>query len=480
HIASSTLSGNSAGNGGGGFGGVGGGGGGGGVFNSGTLHITSSTLSGNSAGNGGSGDGFGGSIGGVGGGGGGVFNSGTLHIASSTLSGNSAGNGGGGGGSGDAGVGGIGGAVLNAGSEDSTILASTIAGNTAGRLGGAIHMPDIDGSLTLTNTLVAENTADDDTGNCFVDDAGDLIDDGGNLDDATTCDFGASSLSDAAPGLDPAGLSDNGGPTQTIAITSSSDALDEELADPGCQDTDQRGISRPQGGVCDIGAYEFASNTLLVQTAGAGSAAVAAEGVVTSSPGDISCERTGGDDTQGICGDGFEDMIEVTLTATPTSPQTTARIEGACTAEEGASGEAVDCSYVTDTDDPHQQATATFTTLDCTITGSGSIKGTSGDDIICGSDGLDIIYCNGGDDVIIAGDGNDRIYGGAGNDQIFGGAGNDYIYGQDGEDALFGESGNDRLYGGDHDDSLNGGAGTDTCHGQSGNDERESCEAGSG
>ncbi|MEX0873317.1 MAG: choice-of-anchor Q domain-containing protein [Actinomycetota bacterium] len=117
---------------------------------------------------------------------------------------------------------------------------------------------------------------------------------------------------------------------------------------------------------------------------------------------------------------------------------------------------------------------------ECTITGSGSIKGTSGDDIICGSDGLDIIYGNGGDDVIIAGDGNDRIYGGAGNDQIFGGAGNDYIYGQDGEDALFGESGNDRLYGGDHDDSLNGGAGTDTCHGQSGNDERESCEAGSG
>jgi len=49
---------------------------------------------------------------------------------------------------------------------------------------------------------------------------------------------------------------DNGGPTKTVAIVAGSPALD--AADSSkCPPTDQRGVARPQGAGCDIGAFEL-------------------------------------------------------------------------------------------------------------------------------------------------------------------------------------------------------------------------------
>ncbi len=50
-------------------------------------------------------------------------------------------------------------------------------------------------------------------------------------------------------------LADNGGPTLTHALLPGSPALDAGN-DAACSATDQRGVSRPQGAHCDIGAYE--------------------------------------------------------------------------------------------------------------------------------------------------------------------------------------------------------------------------------
>lgn len=51
-------------------------------------------------------------------------------------------------------------------------------------------------------------------------------------------------------------LTDNGGPTDTQALLPGSPAID--AGDPDdCPDTDQRGVLRPQGGVCDIGPFEY-------------------------------------------------------------------------------------------------------------------------------------------------------------------------------------------------------------------------------
>jgi hypothetical protein len=51
-------------------------------------------------------------------------------------------------------------------------------------------------------------------------------------------------------------LVNNGGFTQTHALGAGSPAID--TADPeNCLDTDQRGVPRPQGDFCDMGAYEY-------------------------------------------------------------------------------------------------------------------------------------------------------------------------------------------------------------------------------
>lgn len=51
-------------------------------------------------------------------------------------------------------------------------------------------------------------------------------------------------------------LADNGGFTQTMAVVTGSSAIN--AGNNGtCAPTDQRGVNRPQGSSCDIGAYEF-------------------------------------------------------------------------------------------------------------------------------------------------------------------------------------------------------------------------------
>ena len=63
-------------------------------------------------------------------------------------------------------------------------------------------------------------------------------------------------------GTDPklAALADNGGPTFTRALMPGSPAVGAG-DDNGCPGTDQRGVARPQGASCDIGAYESAPPT---------------------------------------------------------------------------------------------------------------------------------------------------------------------------------------------------------------------------
>jgi hypothetical protein len=94
-----------------------------------------------------------------------------------------------------------------------------------------------------------------------------------------------------------------------------------------------------------------------------------------------------------------------------------------------------------------------------TITGSGQINGTMGDDVILGSDEADEIFALAGNDKVCAGGGDDRIGGGPGSDELDGGPGNDDIDGG---------PGNDTLLGGDGDDTMRCGADTDVADGGAG------------
>ena len=203
---------------------------GGGISNQGgTLFLTRSTVSGNTA----SDDG------------GGISNSsGSLTVTNSTVSGNTASSSGGG---------------INNSSGALSLTNSTVSGN-ASFAGGGVHNNFIfEGSITLRNTVIADNLSGGDCGQSQT-----LVSLGYNLDADGTCN-----LTEATdlPGTDPllGLLEDSGGPTETHALLPGSPAIDA-IPVSACTDgggsplaIDQRGVARPQGSACDIGAFEVSA-----------------------------------------------------------------------------------------------------------------------------------------------------------------------------------------------------------------------------
>ena len=155
---------------------------------------------------------------------------------------------------------GWGGGIDHRGGSNVVITNSTITNNRAIRGGGGLasgqnYAPVSDkialGTMTLRNTIVADNSSTAGTANCHVKDQ--LITSlGHNLATDDSCFLtAAGDLPRTDPLLSP--LADNGGPTQTQELTSQSPAIG---AATGCPDSDQRGLPRAHGGACDIGAYE--------------------------------------------------------------------------------------------------------------------------------------------------------------------------------------------------------------------------------
>ena len=253
---------------------------GGGVFNEGSISIIYSVFSGNSAEDGGGGifndvggvttvehTSFSGNVAVSGGaifnfreatvysssfsgnhadvGGGGIANFGKLSLVTNTFSDNSAAA--------------FGGAIGNGGIL--TISNSTFAGNQAALGGGLVNL----GSLEVKNTIVANNLAGGNCANAGVIDLegtsqsfeGTFAAFGNNLDTDGSCPGFTPVTPDV---LNLAPLADNGGSTPTHALLPGSLAIDAAFdctTDEGEPlTTDQRGVERPQGTNCDIGAYE--------------------------------------------------------------------------------------------------------------------------------------------------------------------------------------------------------------------------------
>ena len=143
------------------------------------------------------------------------------------------------------------------------IYSSTFANNSGGdaiRAYGAT-------AITLRNTLVA-NTAGQP--NCTTQNTATITDGSNNLQ------FGGSvaqSCGAGVPEQNPllAPLADNGGFSQTMALLAGSPAID---AGSACPATDQRGVARPIGPACDIGAHEGPPAPPIVVPGPGGGAAV--------------------------------------------------------------------------------------------------------------------------------------------------------------------------------------------------------------
>src|SRR5260370_991442 len=169
--------------------------------------------------------------------GGGLTNSGTVSITNSTFANDSASGGGG---------------LLNFGTVN--ISNSTFVYNSSGSSGGGLIN---NGPMSIGGSIVANNSAPG-GGNCAAGRGGVTSDQGYNLESGTDCGFTASTdQQNTDPRLNPNGLRNNRGPTQTIALEPESPAIDP-VPKNSCPPTDQRGISRPQGPTsCDIGAFEL-------------------------------------------------------------------------------------------------------------------------------------------------------------------------------------------------------------------------------
>jgi CSLREA domain-containing protein len=327
---------------------------GGGVLNSGVLTVVGSTVAGNASG-------FHG---------GGIETAGAasvLTLVNSTVSGNRA--------------------IVDGGGVDETdghvsVLSSTITANLADSdtngtgSGGGIGVFSPGAVFTTLNTLVAGNAdGGGETPDCFALATASLASAGQTLiGDPLGCRLtgGPGDISGVSAKLAP--LGDNGGPTPTNALRPGSAAID---GGAGCPDTDQRGLLRSLGDLCDIGAYEL----------------VRCHGEAVDQPG------TDGDDI-----------------LTGTSGRDVFLLLGGDDRAKGQGGDDVFCG------------------------GAGKDReiGGAGDDEIYGDTGKDTLSGGPGDDLLFGGGGGDKLKGGSGRDRLQGGRGRDSCDGGGGRDRASG------------------------------------------
>ncbi len=280
--SSGTASGGAGGEGDGGTGGQGGAGGGikadaGASFGH-ILDVTSTTITGNSTGagaNGGPGygapggrsQGTAGPNGGLGKGGNGgsagtgagvaVGASNYVALIGDTVVGNAtatvAGHGG-------TGVGGFGGNGTDFGTDG-----PSTPGQSGGRSGGGLWPSP--NAANLIGTIVSGNVPDQCAPEAVA---------GPTITNIAYPGGGCVGAADVDPKL--ASLGDHGGATPTFALPADSPAIDAFPAATGCPATDQRGVDRPAGAACDIGAYERSAPAV---TTGPATATTAGSATVT-------------------------------------------------------------------------------------------------------------------------------------------------------------------------------------------------------
>lgn len=297
-----------------------------------------------------------------------------------------------------------GGGIFNSLVSTTNVTNSTISGNRTNLAGGGVH----GGTTTFSNATVTSNVADSDangtgdgggvagtaltTKNSIIggnidsspspgvvspDCQGVLTSQGYNLiSNNSSCsgsvgpgDKIGSAAVPIAPGLAP--LADNGGPSFTHSLLASSPAHNAgSPAPPGgsgdaCAATDQRGVPRPQGGRCEIGAFEAAEcfNAVANRVGTPGNDVLRG----TSGP-DVFLGFEGNDRIKGLGGN-----------------------DRAC----GGKGK------------------------DTMVGGKGRdrLSGAGGADRIFGGDGGDLLRGGGGVDALIGGRGSDRCAGGSGKDR---------------------------------------------------------------
>ncbi|MEK7324904.1 MAG: choice-of-anchor Q domain-containing protein, partial [Chloroflexota bacterium] len=278
---------------------------------------------------------------------------------------------------------GDGGGVTIASGGTGALTNVTITNNTADSNaddtgnGGGIRLSSTVGVVTLKNTLIAGNVDNSPT-TLNPDCSGAMTSQGYNLlGNNTGCTFTPTTgdqVGTAGSPINPllGPLQNNGGQTSTHALLTGSPAINAG-ANAACPATDQRGVSRPQGAACDIGAYEFdgtASTPTATPTATATNTATA---TATNTP---TATRT---PTPTASATGNPPTATATATATPTPMATsrptntpTASNTATATATGGSGSNTITAQVSASSDDVNQDSTSLTTTSSTAWLGNAS------------------------------------------------------------------------------------------------------------
>jgi hypothetical protein len=393
--------------------------------------------------------------------------------------------------------------------EEVNFRSTTFSGNTAvGESGGAAIYDPTGATTWLKNTIIANSTGK----SCLGSNITSL---GNNLSDEAVDSCGLDAPGDLLvtnAGL--GGLANNGGPTKTHGLFASSPALDAASEDCPHPYRDQRGVNRPSGSACDIGAFEG-----VISSGGSigGAVTQCSDGIDNDGDGKIDFTGNGNPANKDPGCESPEDDTEApdptpTPSPTPTKSPTPTQSpspsptggkqchdgidndgDGKIDFHDDGSGDDF-CVAEIDDEEGSVHPRCGMPGVLCGTNGPDKLKGSNeiyggpGNDVCIGTPDPDIIFCGQGNDVIrgkkgsdflrstsgsdriVGGGGNDRIRGGGGDDFLRGGKGNDRERGGAGDDAVRGRSGNDRLVGGKGIDLVVGNAGDDYLRGSSGDD----------
>ena len=135
-----------------------------------------------------------------------------------------------------------------------TITNSTFTQNRANTAGALWNFA---GTTKVKNTIFNDSRGTNGSGSSLNCDGPAVISEGRNIVSDNSCVPNPSSVEDLL-GTDPkleAFINDNGSPTRSFMLLPDSPAIDYAL---DCPTTDQRGVVRPVGANCDVGAVEYA------------------------------------------------------------------------------------------------------------------------------------------------------------------------------------------------------------------------------
>jgi hypothetical protein len=415
-----------------------------------------------------------------------TFNS-TLTVTNSTFFGNSAsGNGGG---------------TRNYYAGTLALQNVTFAGNSASAGGNSISVQEA--TTTIENVLLGDSGPG---GNCHGNNV--LISSGANFSTDNSCGL-APAYSGVDLRLDPDGLKDNGGPTQTIALLPDSPAIDAAIGD--CLATDQRGVERPQGDGCDSGAFEYEAPNQPPTGISLSNASVVENQPADTTVGTLSASDVDDDETFAyalVPGDGGADNASFTIdggalkTAASFDYETKSSYTVRVQVTDGAGNTFAQSFSITVTNANDAPTIAVAAGGACLSDTSGRINlalsDAEGSNLALSASSSSLIKS-----VVFGGAGASRTAtittasgktgtatititvsdgqtsssvtvtvqaGGNGNNTLSGTEGTDILFGQNGDDTLQGKGGIDLLCGGNGNDSLSGGAAADSLDGGKGSD----------